>query len=189
MHYCLRFRNITSPVTTLVILCKLAEKVEQFLQIFAPCHKCVLSLILYLFSDAMIFELVAHNNSLLSCQVNISAHPGFVLSILHNGDKIHKSGCWESACNLAAQPYIMLSGTISLTLGGKYECQLHLIQHLITKKVYTSIMSGNSITLTLTLTLHLDPLGYVTDQNSFLSLPCTVLMMRRFCLLLRRDWI
>lgn len=141
-----KLKCLRSKKFTLVILCKFAEKVEEFLQIFAPCHKCVLSLIVHLFSDTMTFELVAHNNSLLICQVNVSAHPGFVLSILHNGDKIHKLGCWESACNLAAQPSVMLSGTISLTLGGKYECQLHLMQHLITKKVYTSILPGNSIT-------------------------------------------
>lgn len=107
---------------------------------------CVLSIIVHLFSDTMIFDLVAHNSSLLSCQVNVSAHPGFVLSILHNGDKIHtvKSGCWESACNLASE--IMLCANISLTLGGKYECQLHLMQHLITEKVFTWILPGNSIT-------------------------------------------
>lgn len=106
---------------------------------------CVLSIIVHLFSDTMIFDLVAHNRSLLSCQVNVSAHPGFVLSILHNQDKIHtvKSGCWESASNLTAQLYVLLSVTISPTFGGKYECHLYLMQQLIMEKVSTCILPGN----------------------------------------------
>lgn len=109
---------------------------------------CVLSNIVHLLSDTMIFDLVTHNSSLLSCQVNVSAHPGFVMSILHNGEKIHtvKSGCWEWACNLAAHLPVMLSVTISLTLGGKYKCQMHLMQYLITEKVSTYILPGNNTT-------------------------------------------
>lgn len=107
--------------------------------------KCILTNTVHLLSDTMFFDLVAPNSSLLSCQVNVSAHPGFVMSILHNGEKIHtvKSGCNVRECNLAAHRPLTLSVTISLTLGEKYKCQLHLMQYLITEK---NILPGNSAT-------------------------------------------
>lgn len=95
--------------------------------------------ILHLFSDTVIFDLVTHNRSLLSCQVNVSADPGFVLSILYNGHKIRsgKPECWEMGCNLSV--------TILLTHGGKYECRLYLNKNLITKMVSDYILHGNII--------------------------------------------
>lgn len=109
---------------------------------------CVLRIAVLFFLDTMVFDLVSDNSSLLGCQVNVSAHPGFVLSILRSKDKIQtvESGCWESACNLRAQRYVKLSVTTSLTLGGEYECQLDLRQHLITKKAFNCTLPGNSFT-------------------------------------------
>ncbi|XP_056900829.1 uncharacterized protein LOC130532298 isoform X1 [Takifugu flavidus] len=97
--------------------------------------------------DTVIFDVVTHNRSLLSCQVNVSADPGFVLSILYNGHKIcsGKPECWERGCNLAPQLHVLLSVTISLTHGGKYECQLHFNKTLLTKMVSDYIMHEQDV--------------------------------------------
>ncbi|XP_068180529.1 uncharacterized protein [Antennarius striatus] len=84
---------------------------------------------LLLVYDNMIFSLSGHNDSLLRCEVNVTRDPGFVLFIFHDGHKVQTS---NSAPEATALPYITLSETMSLRGKGKYECQLHLNDNLIT---------------------------------------------------------
>ncbi|XP_060937949.1 uncharacterized protein LOC133014700 [Limanda limanda] len=85
--------------------------------------------------DAMTFNLTAHNDSLLRCEINVTQDSGFVLSIVKNGSKTQSV---DSAPGVpaVARPYVTLSVTISLRGGGKYECQLHLNKDLITKSIF-----------------------------------------------------
>lgn len=86
------------------------------------------------FSDTMSFNQTGHNDSQLKCEVNVSKGPRVVLSIVHNGD--NQSVDFAPGALVEALPYITLSVNSSLRSGGKYECQLHLNQHLITKSVF-----------------------------------------------------
>ncbi|XP_041798854.1 uncharacterized protein LOC121610688 [Chelmon rostratus] len=85
--------------------------------------------------DTMMFNLIGHNASLLSCEVNVTRDPGFVLSLLHDG---HKPQSVDSAAGdyVTALPYVTLTQNISVWGEGKYECQLHLNEDLITKSTF-----------------------------------------------------
>ncbi|XP_034384931.1 uncharacterized protein LOC117728233 isoform X2 [Cyclopterus lumpus] len=85
--------------------------------------------------DTMVFNLTAHNDSLLWCQVNMTPDPGFVLSISHNGRKLQPADSAPGDAG-AALPYVTLSETIPLKSEGEYECQLHLNRDLITKNIF-----------------------------------------------------
>ncbi|XP_068592543.1 uncharacterized protein [Cebidichthys violaceus] len=85
--------------------------------------------------DTMIFNLTAHNDSLLWCKVNVTPDPGFVLSIFHNGCKPQSADSAPGDAG-AALPYVTLSQTVPLRSEGEYECQLHLNGDLITKSVF-----------------------------------------------------
>lgn len=86
------------------------------------------------FTDAMSFNQTGLKDSQLKCEVNVSKDPRVVLSIVHNGD--NQSADFAPGAFMEALPYITLSANSSLRSGGKYECQLHLNQHLITKSVF-----------------------------------------------------
>lgn len=101
----------------------------------------VLCICVHLFSDNMVFNLTSHNDSLLVCEVNVTQHRGLVLSIFHDGDK--QSVDRAPGAPVAALPYVTLSETISLRSGGKYECRLHLDEHLITKSLFHYNPLGN----------------------------------------------
>lgn len=122
-------------------------KMKQNLQ-----HKCLhlwlcshtLCICLRLFSDTMIFNTTGHNDSQLRCEVNVTRDPAFVLSIFHDGAKLQTVGCAPRDAD-AALPHVTLSETISLSSGGKYECQLHLNGDLITKSVFHYHSLGNNL--------------------------------------------
>ncbi|XP_042346336.1 uncharacterized protein LOC121946004 [Plectropomus leopardus] len=82
--------------------------------------------------DTMTFN---HNDSLLSCEVNVTLDPGFVLSIFHNGCKLQPVDSAQEDAGTALA-YATLSETISLRSKGEYECQLHLNGDLITKSIF-----------------------------------------------------
>ncbi|XP_034554196.1 uncharacterized protein LOC117823205 [Notolabrus celidotus] len=107
--------------------------------------------------DTMIFNLTAHNDSLLCCEVKVTRYPNLFLSIFHDGSKLHSV---DSAPNstAAAQPYVTLSMNVSVRGGGKYECQLHLNAVLIMKSSF----------------LHNPPVsGEEQDADKNVSLPCS----------------
>ncbi|XP_029360924.1 uncharacterized protein LOC115045404 [Echeneis naucrates] len=85
--------------------------------------------------DTMIFNLTSHNDSLLRCEVKVSHKPGMVLSIHHDGctQKFVSSAAGDADGTL---PYSTLVETVPLSGGGKYECHLHLNEHLIAKSSY-----------------------------------------------------
>ncbi|KAE8289093.1 hypothetical protein D5F01_LYC12973 [Larimichthys crocea] len=85
--------------------------------------------------DTMIFNLTGHNSTLISCEVNVTRDPRFVLSISHDA---YKPQTTESAQGNVAPDllYITLSTTIFLRRKGKYECQLHLNKVLMTKSIF-----------------------------------------------------
>ncbi|XP_053288840.1 uncharacterized protein LOC128449605 isoform X2 [Pleuronectes platessa] len=91
--------------------------------------------------DAMTFNLTAHNDSLLRCEINVTREPGFVLSIVNNGSKTQSVDS-APGVPVVARPYVTLSVTISLRGGGKYECQLHLNKDLITKSIFHLPLPG-----------------------------------------------
>ncbi|XP_040899391.1 uncharacterized protein LOC121185402 isoform X1 [Toxotes jaculatrix] len=93
--------------------------------------------------DTMIFNLTNNNESLLRCEVNVTREPGFVLSISHNGNKLQTVDLVPGD-DVAALPYVTLSQTISLQSGGKYECQLHLNDDIITKNIFNYLPSTRS---------------------------------------------
>lgn len=103
----------------------------------------VLCICVLLFADNMIFNLTGHNNSLLVCQVNVTQDPGLVLSIFHDGDKPSVDSA--PGAPVAALSNVTLTETISLRGGGKYECELHLGEHLITKRVFHYNPPGNNL--------------------------------------------
>ncbi|XP_068425868.1 uncharacterized protein [Clinocottus analis] len=88
--------------------------------------------------DTMIFNLTAHNDSLLQCEVNVTPDPGFVLFILHNGLKLPPADSAPGEAG-ASLPYVTLSETIPLRSEGEYECQLHLNRDLITKSIFVHL--------------------------------------------------
>ncbi|XP_019111507.1 uncharacterized protein LOC104930291 isoform X2 [Larimichthys crocea] len=85
--------------------------------------------------DTMIFNLTGHNSTLISCEVNVTRDPRFVLSISHDA---YKPQTTESARGNVVPDllYITLSKTIFLRRKGKYECQLHLNKVLMTKSIF-----------------------------------------------------
>ncbi|XP_039974423.1 uncharacterized protein LOC120784578 isoform X2 [Xiphias gladius] len=85
--------------------------------------------------DTMTFNLTNHNDSVLRCEVNVTQEPGLVLSIFHDGCKGQTVDA-APGDDVAALHYVTLSATISLRGGGKYECQLHLDEDLITKSSF-----------------------------------------------------
>ncbi|KAM6994708.1 uncharacterized protein LKV04_007053 [Tautogolabrus adspersus] len=91
--------------------------------------------------DSMIFNITAHDDSLLCCEVKVTRDPGVVLSIFHNGSKLETgdSAPEEAA---AALPYVTLSKSVHVRDGGNYECQLHLNADLITKSSFHYYQSG-----------------------------------------------
>lgn len=98
--------------------------------------------------DNLFLDLTAPNNTLLRCTVNVTSHPGFVLSILHNGQKPQSIGS-DPGNHSTDLPYVSLSDTIRVEgYGGKYECQLHLNKHLITSRSFDSLMAKYSPPLT-----------------------------------------
>ncbi|XP_071326502.1 uncharacterized protein [Trachinotus anak] len=124
---------------------------------------------------AMIFNLTSHNDSLLRCQVNVSLQHDFVLSIFHDGCNLQSV---DSALGNgdAALPYVTLSKTVSLKGGGKYECQLHLNEELITKSIFHYPPPGSGV--------YSEPwLLY----GALLLVPVTVLLGMVTVLLIRRP--
>uniref|UniRef100_UPI0037E82914 uncharacterized protein isoform X1 n=2 Tax=Semicossyphus pulcher TaxID=241346 RepID=UPI0037E82914 len=83
--------------------------------------------------DTMSFKLT--NDSLLSCEVNVTQDPSLVLSIFHDGSKL-PTVCSARQDAAAALPYASLSESVSVRSGGKYECRLHLNAYLITKRSF-----------------------------------------------------
>ncbi|XP_026172691.1 uncharacterized protein LOC113136255 [Mastacembelus armatus] len=85
--------------------------------------------------DTMIFNLTNDNGSLLQCEINVTVTGefGVVLSISHNGTKLQTVASGDA---VPGQPYVTLSKTLSLRGSGKYECQLHLNEKLITKSIF-----------------------------------------------------
>lgn len=93
----------------------------------------------------MTFDLTAHNDSLLHCQVNVTQHPGLALSICHGGDEIQTLDS-APVSRAGARHYVTFSDTISVRWGEKYECQLYLNKHLITKRGFDFVVPGNNFT-------------------------------------------
>ncbi|XP_026226123.1 uncharacterized protein LOC113169156 [Anabas testudineus] len=85
--------------------------------------------------DNIIINLTNHNDSRLQCEVNVSGEPGFVLSIIHNECKLPTVGSGQRDA-VTTQPYVTLSESVSLMGVGKYECQLHLKDRLVTKSIF-----------------------------------------------------
>lgn len=104
------------------------------------CH-----LFLYIIlTDNMSLDLAGPNNTLLRCTVNVTSNPGFVLSILCDGQKTQSIGpdLGSHGMNLS---YVSLSETVRVVGNdGKYECQLHLNKHLITSRSF-EILVGNDL--------------------------------------------
>lgn len=97
----------------------------------------------HLLPDNMAFNLTGLNDTLLRCTVSVSPDPGFVLSILHNGEKPQTDATAPGNHN-ADLPYVSLSETVRLRGDGKYECQLHLNKHLVTKSTF-HYFTGNNL--------------------------------------------
>ncbi|CAJ1062815.1 uncharacterized protein LOC122881741 isoform X1 [Xyrichtys novacula] len=85
--------------------------------------------------DTMSFNLTHQNDSLLRCEVKASCDPALVLSIFRDGVKL-QSVNRDPRCAAAAQLPVTLSESVCGKGGGKYECQLHLNQNLITKSSF-----------------------------------------------------
>ncbi|XP_070692058.1 uncharacterized protein [Pempheris klunzingeri] len=85
--------------------------------------------------DTMIFNLSCHNDSLLWCEANVTRDSRFVLSIFLDGCRLPTASSARGDA-AAALPYATLSEATTLSRGGKYECQLHLNNELITKSFF-----------------------------------------------------
>ncbi|XP_029307847.1 uncharacterized protein LOC115021492 isoform X2 [Cottoperca gobio] len=85
--------------------------------------------------DTMTFNPTGHNDSLLSCEVNVTRDPGLVLSIFHDGFKLQPVGSAPGKGGTAL-PFVTLSETVSPRSKGEYECQLHLNKDLLTKSIF-----------------------------------------------------
>lgn len=68
----------------------------------------------------------------LQCEVNVTRGPGRVLSILHNGRRLPTAAGGGGA----GSAHVVLSGNVSLTEAGEYECQLHVNDELVTRSVF-----------------------------------------------------
>ncbi|XP_049438693.1 uncharacterized protein LOC125892647 isoform X2 [Epinephelus fuscoguttatus] len=90
---------------------------------------------LLLVYETMMFNLTSHNDSLLSCEVNVTRDAGLLLSISHNGCKLQPVDSAPGDAG-AALPFTTLSETVSLRSKGEYECQLQLNKDLITKSIF-----------------------------------------------------
>lgn len=92
----------------------------------------------------MSLEPVGPNNTLLRCAVNVTSHPGFVLSILCDGQKTQSTGSdlGSDGTNLT---YVTLSETVREEGDdGKYECLLHLNKHLITSRSFEKLVGKDT---------------------------------------------
>lgn len=103
-----------------------------------------LCICLRLFSDTMTFNRTGHNDSQLRCEVNVTQDPAFVLFIFHDGRKLQTVDSAPGDA-VTALPYVTLSEAISLSSGGKYECQLHLNGDLTTKSIFHYHPPGNNL--------------------------------------------
>lgn len=97
--------------------------------------------------DTMTFNLTAHNDSLLHCEINVTLETGFVLSIVHNGSDVDNGWKLQSVNPAPGGPagplpYVTLSETASLRDSGNYECQLHLNKELILKRIFHHSLPG-----------------------------------------------
>ncbi|XP_060906017.1 uncharacterized protein LOC132983636 [Labrus mixtus] len=91
--------------------------------------------------DSMIFNITAHDDSLLCCEVKVTRGPAVVLSIFHEGSELETGDCGPEEA-AAALPYVTLSKSVHVRGGGNYECQLHLNADLITKSSFQNNPSG-----------------------------------------------
>ncbi|XP_065813618.1 uncharacterized protein [Labrus bergylta] len=116
-------------------LCKLSITTERkkFRELGTPT--------LLMVYDSMFFNITAHEDPLLCCEVNVTRDPAVVLSIYHEGSKLETgdSAPEEAA---AALPYVTLSKSVHVRGGGNYECQLHLNADLITNSSFQYNPSG-----------------------------------------------
>nr|XP_019948969.1 PREDICTED: uncharacterized protein LOC109633494 [Paralichthys olivaceus] len=125
--------------------CKLSITTEK-----AKSFRCKGNYTLLMIYDAMTFDLTAHNDSLLHCEINVTRETGLVLSIVHNNTDIDNGWKPQSVDSapgvpVVALPYVTLSKTISLRDGGKYECRLHLSEELITKSIFHHILPDSGV--------------------------------------------
>lgn len=104
----------------------------------------MLCICLHLFSDTMLFNLTGHNSTLIRCEINVTADAGFVLSICHDAYKPQTAES-DRGDYVPDLPYITLSKTIFLRGDGKYECQLHLNEVLLTKSIFYYQLPGNNL--------------------------------------------
>lgn len=119
---------------------KFAVKAQMLSWVWTITHRA--SVCVHLLTDNMAFNLSGLNDTLLRCTVNVSPDPGFVLSILHDGEKPQTVATAPGSHN-ADLPYVSLSETVCLRGDGKYECQLHLNKHLITKRTFYYFPGNN----------------------------------------------
>lgn len=105
-------------------------------------HKTLCHLfVCIILADNLFLDLTGPNNTLLRCTVNVTSHPGFVLSILPNGQKPQGIGS-HPGNHSTDLPCVSLSDTLRVEgYGGKYECQLHLNKHLIASRSFDSLMA------------------------------------------------
>lgn len=101
-----------------------------------------------LLTDNVSLDLAGPNNTLLRCTVNVTSHPGFVLSILCDGQKT-KSIDSDPGSHGVNLPYVSLSETVRVEGDdGKYECRLHLNRHLVTNRSFESYVGKGAAPMT-----------------------------------------
>ncbi|XP_004571157.2 uncharacterized protein LOC101483277 isoform X1 [Maylandia zebra] len=95
------------------------------------------SLVVY---GATVFNVTKHAPCMLGCEVSVTRDAGFSLHIFHNGRRLQNVTSAPGDAD-AALPYVTLSETVPLWSRGKYECQLHLRDDVITKSIFHSNLS------------------------------------------------
>lgn len=96
----------------------------------------------------MSFDLAGPNSTQLMCAVNVSSHPGVVLSILCDGQK-NKSINSDPVSHGMNLSYVSLSETVRVEGNdGKCECRLHLNNHLITSRSFENLVGKDLAPLT-----------------------------------------
>lgn len=81
------------------------------------------------------FNITSHNKILLQCEVYVTHHPRFDLSISHNGQKLQTLNSTPVIATTSL-PYVTLSQTVALRSLGKYECELNFNGDLLSTSVF-----------------------------------------------------